>query len=333
MTRFRKLALADQTRLEEAAAWHLRLKTEPALELTPEFLDWMSAGENQRAWQAVEIGLADIAQESGAPELLALRRDALARARRQGAWRWLPRSTLRYAAAAVMAVGVVAGTLWLQLGRPDNYATGTGERRVVALPDGSRVSLDSGSQVRVRYSETGRSLELDHGRARFDVAHDVRRPFTVKAGNETVVAVGTSFNVEKLNNKIVVTLIQGHVVVQSSVSPSRAPQVRPVSLAAGEELVARADAPDSVTPANLQLATAWEAGRLVFHDQTLAEAVERVNRYTDQPLVVDPSVAAIRISGSFNAGDVGSFVSAVTSYFPVQATTTGKNNILLQRRS
>jgi transmembrane sensor len=71
----------------------------------------------------------------------------------------------------------------------------------------------------------------------------------------------------------------------------------------------------------------------VFKDVTLAEAVERVNRYTGKPVMVDPSVAAIRISGVFNAGDVGSFVSAVTSYFPVQATTTSDSNILLQRRS
>jgi transmembrane sensor len=333
MTRFAKLMSADQARLEEAAAWQLRLSRDPALEITPEFIDWMSATENQRAWQAVEVGLADIVQESGAPELLALRRDALTRARRRGARRWLPRPALRYAAAAAVAVVVGSGVLWLQLARGDRYVTETGERRVVALPDGSRVSLDSDSLVRVHYSETGRSLELDHGRARFDVAHDVRRPFTVKAGSETVVAVGTSFNVEKLGSKIVVTLIQGHVVVEKATMTSTPRSRLPVSLAAGEELVARADTPDSVAPANLQLATAWESGHLVFRDETLAEAAERVNRYTDQPVIVDPSVAAIRISGSFNAGDVGSFVSAIISYFPVQATTTGKNNILLQRRS
>ena len=45
------------------------------------------------------------------------------------------------------------------------------------------------------------------------------------------------------------------------------------------------------------------------------------------------SVASLRMSGVFNAGDVSAFVSAVTSYLPVEATTTGENVILLQRRS
>jgi transmembrane sensor len=58
-----------------------------------------------------------------------------------------------------------------------------------------------------------------------------------------------------------------------------------------------------------------------------------VNRYTGRPVIVDPAIASIRISGVFNAGDIGSFVSAVTSYFPVQASTTGNNSILLQPRS
>jgi ferric-dicitrate binding protein FerR (iron transport regulator) len=50
-------------------------------------------------------------------------------------------------------------------------------------------------------------------------------------------------------------------------------------------------------------------------------------------VVVDPSIESIRISGVFNAGDIGSFVSAVTSYFPVQASTTESNSIFLQPRS
>jgi transmembrane sensor len=81
------------------------------------------------------------------------------------------------------------------------------------------------------------------------------------------------------------------------------------------------------------VANAWPSGRLIFNGDTLGEAVARENRYTDHPIQVDPSIASIRIVGAFNAGDVSAFVSAVTSYFPVQATTTADNAILLQRRS
>jgi transmembrane sensor len=70
----------------------------------------------------------------------------------------------------------------------------------------------------------------------------------------------------------------------------------------------------------------------LFRDEPLGDAVARVNRYTTHAIKIDPAIASIRISGVFNAGDIGSFVSAVTSYFPVQASTAGDDSILLQPR-
>jgi transmembrane sensor len=148
-----------------------------------------------------------------------------------------------------------------------------------------------------------------------------------------VVAVGTSFNVERLGSQVLVTLIRGRVLIRG-VAPAtaRADATRPISLKAGEEFVASQDVQPLVVRANLQNATAWEAGRLVFRNETLAQAVERVNRYTEKSVLVDPSIADLRISGVFNAGDVGAFVSAVTSYFPLQAVVTADDDIMLRRR-
>ena len=196
-------------------------------------------------------------------------------------------------------------------------------------------------RLTLRYTQTGRTITLDRGRARFDVAHDVTRPFTVTAGNKTVVAVGTSFDVERFVIHGSVTLIQGHVLIKDAagttsplalITPAPKPKA-PVSLVAGEQLVATRDARPVVSDANLDAATAWEAGHLVFRGEPLSEAVERVNRYTDHPIIVDPSAASVRISGVFNAGDIGSFVGAITGYFPVQATTDSDNTITLQKKS
>lgn len=341
MTKFSDLSAADQQRFEAAAEWHLRLRKEPSLELSRDYLIWISDANNARAFEAIESGWAAVGDLAAAPDLLQLRRGALARAHRAGERSWFPRKTAWRLAAAAVVIAVFASAGAYRYAIADTvYQTDVGERRVVALADGSRISMDSDTEVRVRYSEHARTLELDHGRARFDVAHDVTRPFTVTAGSETVVAVGTSFNVERLGSTVLVTLIQGHVVVKSA-TPSSVLQIAsiapkakpPVSLNAGEEMVASIDTKPVISQANLQTATAWESGHLIFKDETLAEAVERVNRYTDKPISVDPDIASTHISGVFNAGDIGSFVSAVTSYFPIQATTNSDNTIVLQRRS
>lgn len=337
MKDFTRLTPEERRSFQEASSWQLRLSAEPSLEVSAEFQAWTSKAENQAAFDAVNLAWQSAEDFAVEPALLDMREAALRRARVASARRWQPRKEVWRLLAAMIVIaliGIAGGYYYNSL--PDTYSTAIGERRTITLADGSRVALDSDSRIEVRYGAHARMLVLKKGRARFDVAHDVTRPFSVKAGSETVVAVGTIFDVEKVDDKVLVTLIHGKIVVKeappSEVIRSTVPQ-RSVSMHAGQELVAVPDIPIAIRPANLDVANAWETGRLVFNGDTLAEAVARVNRYTDRPIQVDPSIASIRIIGSFSAGDVSTFVSAVTSYFPIQASTTADNEILLQPKA
>ena len=226
---------------------------------------------------------------------------------------------------------------YLQL--PDTYSTQRGERRVVTLADGSQIQLDSSTDLRVRYSARARELTLLRGQARFDVAHDVERPFSVTAAGEKVVATGTAFNVDLHKSQLVVTLIEGHVVVLSRrtsallpIQPFRLTPAAPkvpnqgsqpglgVELDAGEQLVVSAGGTSSIAPANIERSTAWQSGRLIFNDEPLSSVVEQVNRYARQPLVLaDAATAGLRISGVFSTSDIDGFVDTLTHYLPVDA--------------
>jgi transmembrane sensor len=339
MTAFHDLSPEQRKRLEEAAGWRLRLTRTPSMAASAEYLRWCSDPRNASALEAVVRGWASVGAADTAPQMLQLRRQALERLRRAGAGRWSTRKAKASAAAATLLVGLIgAAALYLNLHLPTYYKTDIGERRIVALPDGSRISMDSDTRIRVTYQKAARSITLDRGRSRFDVAHDSSRPFTVTAGPQTVLALGTSFDVERLQSTVLVTLIQGQVVVIKAADlPATTATAEPardsISLKAGERLVASRNRRSAVVPADPQVARAWEAGRLLFRDEPLDDAVARVNRYTIHPIRIDPSIAWIHISGVFNAGDTTSFVSAVTSYFPVEAATIGADGILLQPRT
>lgn len=337
MKDFTRLPPEEQRPFQEASSWQLRLSAEPSLEVSAEFQGWVSQAKNQAAFEAVNLAWRAAEDFAIEPAVLDMREAALRRARTASARRWQPRKEVWRLLAAVIAIafiGIAGGYYYSSL--PDTYSTVVGERRTITLSDGSRVALDSDSRIEVRYAAHARMLVLQKGRARFDVAHDVERPFSVRAGGETVVAVGTTFDVEKVGDKVLVTLIHGKIVVKEA-PPSKvirqAALPHSVSMQAGQELVAAPDIPVAIRPADLDVANAWETGRLVFNGDTLAEAVARVNRYTDRPIQVDPAIASIRIIGSFSAGDVSTFVSAVTSYFPIQASTTADNEILLQPKA
>uniref|UniRef100_UPI002FC75D0E FecR family protein n=1 Tax=Phenylobacterium sp. TaxID=1871053 RepID=UPI002FC75D0E len=226
--------------------------------------------------------------------------------------------------AVAVAAGLAVAVLWAA-DHPDVYQTRLGERRVVTLEDGSRVALDSATRLTVRLTRQARTLDLVAGQARFDVAKDVTRPFSVQAGRQTVVATGTSFSIDRLGDRVLVTLIEGRVTVIGA-PPRRGTRPAPsasVELKAGERLVAADQAgaaPPIVEKVGLDKATAWENGQLIFEDEPLSAVAERVSRYTESPVVVkDAGVGALRISGVFTAGDLATFVDTVTQYLPVRA--------------
>src|SRR3546814_20684114 len=90
------------------------------------------------------------------------------------------------------------------------------------LDDDSRLSLDANTRVRVKYSRAGRQLWLEEGRARFEVAKDPLRPFSVAAAGKIVVATGTEFSVELLGRETRVILYEGHVAVLNGSAATRA---------------------------------------------------------------------------------------------------------------
>lgn len=290
----------------------------------------------ERAWRA--IGL-----HAASPELMAYREQALARARRANARRWRApdrRPQGRWLAAAAAAGIAVILAVALQLSpygyRPGTYRTRVGEQRVVELADHSRIALDAATSLRVRYTDEARIVELVDGQAQFMVARDPRRPFRVEAGASTIVAVGTSFTVEYVDQEVHVALLEGRVVVnarpaavaseptaatKSKVATEGRGPVSTTELSPGEAMHVRADGEASVIPhADLEAATAWRQGKIVFHNELLGEAVRRLNRYSRLQLEVsDPRLEGMSLSGVFEVGDTIAFAEALQSYLPVTA--------------
>jgi transmembrane sensor len=208
--------------------------------------------------------------------------------------------------------------------RPETQVleTGTAERRIVRLADGSQLSLDAGSRVEVRFARHRRDLRLSSGRARFDVAKDPLRPFDVAVGDKIVVALGTSFSVELLQHQLRVVLYEGRVQVLQGPSDSSGQSAEGRELTPGHEFwstVGRQD--DKVMEADVPRSVSWESGQLSFVNEPLGLAVERVNRYSQTKLVVaDAAAAATRVNGVFNAGDINACVEGIKSFGSVNVT-------------
>jgi transmembrane sensor len=336
------LAGVTDEMLEAAMAWRLRL-SEPhwSADDEAELEVWLQADERHaRAFERTGQVWAFFDQHATSPELLSARRALLGRVQRQARGRWtgpaaIVRAPSRRVALGAMAAALVVGVgIWPLATQGDVYRTGVGERRVITLADGSVVTLDAMSKVAVRYSRGQRRLVLRQGQARFDVAKDLSRPFTVTARDRNVVATGTAFNIDMIEPEVRVTLIEGRVLVMPT--ESRVPLVerrggKTVELHPGQALVASRDAaPQLVRTADLGQATAWQDGKLMFDREPLGEAVERINRYSDRKITVaDARAAAVPVSGVFNAGDANAFLEAVNGFLAVRVVQ-GPDGVVLQ---
>ncbi len=320
-------------RRTEAAQWALRVSSGEADEQALQA--WLEAGtENRRAYQELNAALQEVDRFAGAPEMVGLRGEALVLAQRSHdrLRRKAPSSWKLDIAAGLAFFALAAGILGIVGRHVDSHAfeTGIGERRTLALGDGSRISLDAVTQVKVDYSTERRRLVLEHGRAKFQVAKDPLRPFTVEAGGRVVVATGTSFSVELLKKQLHVVLFEGQVEVVQAVEREREKPAH-WTLKPGHELVVSGSSTQVVAVEPVRAAS-WESGELAFTEEPLSFAVERINRYAREKVSIgDVHAGAVRISGVFHAGDTDAFVDGVTSLFPVRAQRAEEGVVLLSR--
>lgn len=221
--------------------------------------------------------------------------------------RWLPP-----AMAAVVAV-LAIGLGWWTLRVPSSsFETGVGQHASVALPDGSRLELNSDSAVRVQYDDAARVIRLERGEAFFTVAHAPERPFWVVADRTWIRAVGTAFNVHRRADGVRVTVSEGRVKV-GSVGARDAPsdaaldKVAVSLLAAGQQLNLQGPHARVTVLAASQIdhEVSWRSGTIYFEDRPLGEVIDEMGRYTPLKISVGDRAREITIGGTFQTNPQG----------------------------
>lgn len=246
--------------------------------------------------------------------------------------RWLKRTqyAVGIAASSLLVLGI---SLWLSVSG-QTIETERGERREVALSDGSVLQVDPETRMRVKLHDSSRRLVvLEHGRALFRVAKDPERPFLVRANGTVARAVGTSFAVETQMQDVIVTVAEGKVAVSVSPPPGAKnvePELAAMLIANQQLTVGGAGASASVRKVDSERELAWATGRLVFEHTPLPRVLNEFNRYNRvQMRVDDAELAQRRISGTFNASDPDSFLDFISTVANVEVARDDARNLII----
>lgn len=204
----------------------------------------------------------------------------------------------------------------------EEYATAVGVTAAIPLPDGSKVTLNTNSEIQVAVTQTERAVTLEQGEAFFEVTEDAKRPFVVTAGAKRIVVLGTKFSVRRANEEVQVVVTEGRVRIDDT-------QIDAGGVASAK--ATRVAVTQKPLPEVEELLS-WRSGFVVFHDTPLAEAVAELNRYNRKKIVIrDASVAALRVSGNFKATYVDSFIGLLEDGFPVNVERQERHIVLSAR--
>lgn len=230
------------------------------------------------------------------------------------------RRRLSKTASGVAALLLLAGMAWWAdpTYQTAEYSTRIGQRSELALADGSRVTLDTDTRLSVQWRLRSRHIDLQQGRAQFDVSPAIVRPFHITAGAAQVRVVGTRFDVWRQPAATEVSVYEGRVQVwrtgqsDDSASLLQAGQQLSVDAAASTQTLGQPAAFDTT------LGTAWQQGQFIFRNTPLQTALAQIQRYHPKPIHWhSASPNEQQITGVFDSSNISQLLGLLPRILPV----------------
>lgn len=202
------------------------------------------------------------------------------------------------------------------------YATTDAKMLGIVLPDDSTLDLDQKSQVRVRYYDTKRVIELLEGNALFFVTTDSKKPFSLTSKEVLVEVLGTTFEVLRFNDNTTINVLEGHVKV-SYRHQNKSYLVSELKKLDSLTLDTTGKVSNRRTLENAEIAP-WREDMIFFNKTSLKDASALFERYTKTKMVFETdALARLKVSGKFSTLRFESFLSSLELLHPIKAIKEG----------
>ena len=246
---------------------------------------------------------------------------------------------LKIAAAVVLALGsVLLYNLYHNYSSTKNavqevycFATKTGERKKIMLPDGTSVLLNAKSNLTITKGFNDKSREVTlTGEAFFDVAHDKNKPFKVHTTDFNINVLGTAFNVKAYPDEITseATLIRGLITMDAVSGNGGTITLKPSQKVTFYKMIAPELPNKLVKPTTPQpeitinhytkikdstiVETAWTQNRIEIYDQNFDEIKNVLEKwYNVEIRFKDPAIEKYRFTATITNESIEEVLNAL----------------------
>lgn len=223
-----------------------------------------------------------------------------------------PASAARKRSLAAIGAGLLATfSLWLidPVYRQENYATSPASRQQIQLTDGTRLDLDAGSNLSIRWGLRTRQAELHAGRVLFSVSPAWLRPFEVSAERVHIRVLGTQFNAHRQAERVAVNVAEGKVAVDDGGSVLHLSAGQRVTRQGGQLGPIETIAPEAVRD--------WRDGRLHFERTPLTEVLGEFQPWLTREARAIGTAQQLTVSGVFDSARADDFLDLLPEILPV----------------
>jgi transmembrane sensor len=259
-------------------------------------------------------------------------------------------------AILVLSLATDINSLWQDPAKPhyqplayQTFSTHLGQQKQITLTDGSSIKLNTNTIIEVAYSNLQRKITLIRGEAKFDVAKDKSRPFTVISGRNSFTALGTIYNVQRDNSHDVELLVKEGRVLVSKANTSRAKLLEAINtpqaqtntnntnniVTAGEKLSIierNLISKKALSIPDIEKELAWQQGMLIFDGESLAQVLSEVQRYNAVKFMpITDDIADLKVSGYFKNNDINGLLQSLNYNFSITYQKLNNNTFSLSR--
>ncbi|MGZ0080220.1 FecR family protein [Methylomonas sp. YC3] len=312
---------------DEAIEWLIRLNAEPCPPGDKQaFEHWLQQSPaHQKAYE--EIAHRSNLLKRAVATNEKTRHDALSyRPRKKISAR--PHSwKLATAASILLLIGVATFSSEGWYGWNKQIAVGHGDKKTVELADGSRLEINTDSEVNIRINRWQRSVELVKGEVYFSVIHDAAKPFIVTTGSVRTVDIGTEFDIYRhADGEVVVAVKEGSVRIEGK-------QTRELQAAQSASYNPSGEFTETANDVSLDALLAWRQGKLIFNNRRLADVLNEIGRYHHVQIRVEEArLGDKRLSGTFPINQFESNLAVITQGLGLTVQHQADGRIVIAKR-
>ncbi|BDX04764.1 FecR family protein [Planctobacterium marinum] len=211
-----------------------------------------------------------------------------------------------------------------------DHFTATGQTQQRTLPDGSVITLNTHSAIKLHFSENERLVELLSGEIYVDVYSDKTRPFVVEAGAMRVTALGTEFNVKKNAGNTPTVVVTEHKVKVENTQKNAAELV----LQEGQQvkLETQYNRFSNVQNVDIQQTQGWLQKKLIFENELFGNVVNELRRYTKKQIIIrNSNIEQLRVTGVVQLDDPIAALRSLTEQLNLSFNTATPYVILIDK--